>query len=688
MGLDALHKSYRIGGNTLAATREAELFGGGRLHRNILHRAAHNLCQAGPHGVDVGAEFGGLKRNGNIHIANLIPPLSQVGYRAGQKYLRVDTLIGWVVVGKVGTDVARGYCSEQRIAQGVDGYIAIGVGHTAKRRVNPDTPDYQRQPLGKSVYIVSKSYAHSLYSVSMHKNRKSFCTFEAATQFLMQFFCSHHNRTFLLTKPIYKMSVLDALKPALVWEIFEEITRVPRPSKHEERIIAYLVDFAIRHNLEHKVDAAGNVVIYKPATPGYEAAPAVVLQSHSDMVCEKNADTVHDFMTDPIEAYIDGEWVKAKGTTLGADCGIGMAAALAVLVDESLKHPAIEALFTVDEETGLTGAFNLAPDMLTGKYLLNLDSEDEGELFIGCAGGVDTLATFNYKSEAAPKGYGWLRIDIGGLKGGHSGDNIPDGLGNSNKIMARLLQMGHERYGLRIADFNGGNLRNAIPREAFAVVGVPEKKRAAFLRLVKKFAAEVAGELQYTDAGFWMKAAKCLKPSRVIDRDTQWRLLTAIVSVANGVLAMSFAMKGLVETSTNLASVKFVGRGKIQVVTSQRSSVESAKRYAARTVEGTFALAGAKVVHSDGYPGWAPNPQSYLLDVAVATYRELFAKEPVVRAIHAGLECGLFLEKYPHLEMISFGPTLRGVHSPDERLEIATVDKFWRHLVRLLEELK
>ena len=237
------------------------------------------------------------------------------------------------------------------------------------------------------------------------------------------------------------MSVLDALKPALVWEIFEEITRVPRPSKHEEKIIAYLVDFAIRHNLEHKVDAAGNVVIYKPATPGYEAAPAVVLQSHSDMVCEKNADTAHDFMTDPIEAYIDGEWVKAKGTTLGADCGIGMAAALAVLVDESLKHPAIEALFTVDEETGLTGAFNLAPDMLTGKYLLNLDSEDEGELFIGCAGGVDTLATFNYKSEAAPKGYGWLRIDIGGLKGGHSGDNIPDGLGNSNKIMARLLQM-------------------------------------------------------------------------------------------------------------------------------------------------------------------------------------------------------------------------------------------------------
>ena len=483
------------------------------------------------------------------------------------------------------------------------------------------------------------------------------------------------------------MKSIGELSPALVWGIFEEITRVPRPSKHEEKIIEYLVDFAKKHNLQHKVDAAGNVVIYKPATAGYESHPAVVLQSHSDMVCEKNADKVHDFMTDPIEAYIDGEWVKAKGTTLGADCGIGMAAALAVLVDDSLRHPAIEALFTVDEETGLTGAFNLAPDMLSGKYLLNLDSEDEGELFIGCAGGVDTLATFSYKSERAPKDYAWMRVEIGGLKGGHSGDNIPDGLGNSNKIMARLLQMASERYGLRINDFNGGNLRNAIPREAFAVVGVPEKKRAAFKRLVKNFAADIAGELQYTDSGFWMRAEGCETPSKVIDLDTQYRLLTAIVSVANGVLAMSFAMKGLVETSTNLASVKFLPKNKIQVVTSQRSSVESAKRYAARTVEGTFSLAGAKVVHSDGYPGWAPNPQSHLLDVAVAKYRELFGKEPVVRAIHAGLECGLFLEKYPHLEMISFGPTLRGVHSPDERLEIATVDKFWAHLVALLAAL-
>lgn len=483
------------------------------------------------------------------------------------------------------------------------------------------------------------------------------------------------------------MSTISQLSPSLVWGIFEEITRVPRPSKHEEKIIAYLVDFATRHNLRHKVDDAGNVVIYKPATAGYENSPAVVLQSHSDMVCEKNNDVEHDFMSDPIEAYIDGEWVRAKGTTLGADCGIGMAAALAVLVDDSIAHPAIEALFTVDEETGLTGAFNLAPDMLSGKYLLNLDSEDEGEIFIGCAGGVDTLATFTYKSERAPKEYAWFRVEIGGLKGGHSGDNIPDGLGNSNKIMARLLQFASERYALRINDFNGGNLRNAIPREAFAVVGVPAAKRGAFLRLVKSFAADVAGELQYTDAGFWMRAAECEKPSRVIDTDTQERLLTSVVSVANGVLAMSFAMKGLVETSTNLASVKFRARNKIEVVTSQRSSVESAKRYAARCVEGTFRLAGAKVVHSDGYPGWAPNPQSHLLDVAVATYRELFGKEPVVRAIHAGLECGLFLEKYPHLEMISFGPTLRGVHSPDERLEIATVDKFWRHLVKLLASL-
>jgi dipeptidase D len=365
-----------------------------------------------------------------------------------------------------------------------------------------------------------------------------------------------------------------------------------------------------------------------------------------------------------------------------------MAAALAVLVDDSLVHPAIEALFTVDEETGLTGAFELAPDMLTGKYLLNLDSEDEGEIFIGCAGGVDTIATFTYTPEPAPEGYRWMRIEVGGLKGGHSGDNINDGLGNSNKILARLLSEATDTWGLRLADFNGGNLRNAIPREAVAVVGVPEENLHPFAERYVAFADEVTAELQYSDEGFWIHADECEEaPKEVVDLPTQQNLLLSLVGVANGVLAMSHAMPGLVETSTNLASVKFKEGNKIDVVSSQRSSVESAKWDAAHTVEATYRLAGAEVWHGDGYPGWAPNPNSELLEVCVDAYEELFDKEPVVRAIHAGLECGLFLEKYPELEMVSFGPTLRGVHSPDERLEIATVDKFWKHLTAVLAKL-
>lgn len=483
------------------------------------------------------------------------------------------------------------------------------------------------------------------------------------------------------------MSKFEQLKPALVWQIFEEITQVPRPSKHEEKITAYLIDFATRNNLDYAVDEAGNVVIRKPATAGYEGAQTVVLQAHTDMVCEKNADVQHDFMTEPIKAYIDEGWVKAEGTTLGADCGIGMAAALAVLVDPNLAHPAIEALFTVDEETGLTGAFNLAPDMLTGSYLLNLDSEDEGEIFIGCAGGVDTIATFDYTREAAPEGYRWFRINVGGLKGGHSGDNINDGLGNSNKILARVLAEATSKWNMRLAHFDGGNLRNAIPREATALVGVPEEHITTFAERFMDIADDVVAELQYTDEGVMLGAEECEAPAEVIDFDTQQRLLLALVGVPNGVLAMSHAMKGLVETSTNLASVKFQPEGKIAVTSSQRSSLESAKWEAARSVEAVYRLAGAEVWHGDGYPGWAPNPKSKLLDVCVAEYVKLFDKEPVVRAIHAGLECGLFLEKYPHLEMVSFGPTLRGVHSPDERLEIATVDKFWRHLVAVLAAL-
>lgn len=475
------------------------------------------------------------------------------------------------------------------------------------------------------------------------------------------------------------------LSPKLVWEIFDQITKVPRPSKKEEKIIAYLLDFASKHGLEAQRDDIGNVVIRKAATAGYEAVPTVVLQSHMDMVCEKNSNVEHNFETDPIVTKIVDGWVKAEGTTLGADCGIGMAAALALLVDDSVEHGKIEALFTVDEETGLAGAFNLGEGMLSGKYLINLDSEDEGELFIGCAGGVDTVGRFKYGVESLSAGYDYYRIAVSDLKGGHSGDDIDKGLGNSNKILAAFLYDA-QRYGLRLGIFDGGNLRNAIPREAYAVVAVPEKSALLFETALATYISDVKALYALTEPNLKITLSEAVL-QHVIDLDTQKKLLAALVGLPNGVLAMSQAMKGLVETSTNLASVKFVG-GEIVVTTSQRSSVERAKKDAKNSIEAVLELAGATVEHSDGYPGWNPNPNSQLLQWSVDSYKELFGVEPKVRAIHAGLECGLFLEKYPHLEMVSFGPTLRGVHSPDERLEIATVDKFWRLLLDVLKRVK
>ena len=480
------------------------------------------------------------------------------------------------------------------------------------------------------------------------------------------------------------MTIRD-LQPKLVWEIFDEITKVPRPSKREEKIIEYLVDFAQKHSLDYQRDQIGNVVIRKAATAGFEALPTVILQSHMDMVCEKNSDTVHNFDTDPIRTKIVDGWVKAEGTTLGADCGISMAAALALLVDPTVEHGAIEALFTVDEETGLTGAFNLGEGMLTGKYLINLDSEDEGEIFIGCAGGVDTLAYFDYTVENLPAGYEYYRVGVSGLKGGHSGDDIDKGLGNANKILASFLYDA-TRFGIRIGMFDGGNLRNAIPREAYAVVAVPEHTALLFETALATYVSAVKAMYAPTEPNLKFTLGEAA-PQPVIDEETQAALVAALVGLPNGVLAMSQTMKGLVETSTNLASVKFVD-GKIVVTTSQRSSVERAKRDAMHSVEAVLALAGANVEHSDGYPGWTPNPSSSLLASTLESYHSLFGVEPKVRAIHAGLECGLFLEKYPHLEMVSFGPTLRGVHSPDERLEIATVDKFWALLLDVLKRVK
>ena len=481
------------------------------------------------------------------------------------------------------------------------------------------------------------------------------------------------------------MSDIVNLKPEAVWRFFDEITRIPRPSKKEEKIVAYLIDFAKSRSLEYRKDSTGNVVIRKGASPGMENRPVVVLQSHVDMVCEKRGDVNFHFDTDPIRTRVEDGWVRAEGTTLGADCGIGMAAELAVLDADDLAHGPVECLFTVDEETGLTGAFGLGEGMLSGKYLINLDSEDEGQLFIGCAGGIDTVATMRYRQEEAPKNFDFFRIDIGGLLGGHSGDDIDKGRVNSNKTVARLLWDGMQSFELKLSYFNGGNLRNAIPREAYAIFGVPTRFKSEFVKRYDLFAADLKAEFRFREPNFKITLNEMPEVDQVLDARTQFGLVYSLVGVPNGVIAMSFAMPGLVETSTNLASVKFEGDDRIVVTSSQRSSVESAKTYVMQMVESVFALAGADVAHSDGYPGWAPNPQSVLLEKTVGAYERLFGAEPKVRAIHAGLECGLFLEKYPELEMVSFGPTLRGVHSPDERLEIATVPKFWDLLLEVLK---
>lgn len=483
------------------------------------------------------------------------------------------------------------------------------------------------------------------------------------------------------------MPSLKDLSPSGIWTIFEEITRIPRPSKKEGKIIKYLEDFAAKHSLECKKDKTGNIIMRRPASLSMSERPTVILQSHMDMVCEKNSDVDFDFDNDPIQAYVDNDgWVKAKGTTLGADDGIGMAAALAILTDESLELPTIEALFTVDEETGLTGAFGLEKGILTGKYLINLDSEDDGEIFIGCAGGIDTLAEFKCESEAVEGSYVFLRVDIKGLKGGHSGDDIDKGFANSNKLLARLLQNGIKESELRLCRFDGGNLRNAIPREAFATLAVHVKLTSRFFECLEKFSTDIRGEYSETETGIDITVAEIPAEKQFMTSEFQNRFLNALQGLPNGVLAMSMSMQGLVETSTNLASVKQDG-DIITVTTSQRSSIDSARMNAAASVRSVLELAGAKVKHSEGYPGWNPDPSSKLLEVAVNCYKELFGQNPKVRAIHAGLECGLFLQKYPELEMVSIGPTLRGVHSPDEKLEIATVSRFWEHLVCILKKI-
>ncbi|WP_291529421.1 aminoacyl-histidine dipeptidase [Bacteroides sp. UBA939] len=476
----------------------------------------------------------------------------------------------------------------------------------------------------------------------------------------------------------------NELKPAGVFHYFNEICQVPRPSKKEEKMIAYLKAFGEKHNLETRVDEAGNVVIKKAATPGMENRKTVVLQSHTDMVCEKNNDVQHDFLTDPIEIVIDGEWMKAKGTTLGADNGIGIATELAILADDSIQHGPLECLFTVDEETGLTGAFALKEGFISGDILLNLDSEDEGELFIGCAGGIDSVGEFTYNKVDVPAGYFCCKVQVKGLKGGHSGSDIHLGRGNANKILNRFLSRTFRNYDMYLCEIDGGNLRNAIAREAHAVIAIPENDKHALRADLNIFAAEVQAEYAVADPDLQLLLGSENTCTKAIDKDTTKRLLQTLYAAPHGVYAMSQDIPGLVETSTNLASVKMKPGNIIRIETSQRSSIASSKQDIATMVRTVFDMGGAKVSSGDGYPGWKPNPNSEILKIAEESYKRLFGVDAQVKAIHAGLECGLFLDKYPSLDMISFGPTLQGVHSPDERMLIPTVDKFWKHLLDIL----
>lgn len=480
---------------------------------------------------------------------------------------------------------------------------------------------------------------------------------------------------------------ITELKPSAIWGYFHQITQVPRPSKKEEKILAFLKKFAEEHKLEYDQDAAGNIVIRKPASKGYENRKTVILQSHVDMVCEKNNDTIHDFDNDPIRTIIDGDWVRADGTTLGADNGIGVAAEMAVLTDDTLEHGPIECLFTVDEETGLTGAMNLAPGFVKGTILLNLDSEDEGEMFIGCAGGMGTMAYYKYTQEKAPQEYYYATIKVSGLKGGHSGGDIHVGLGAATKIITRALYAVREKMPMALAHIDGGNLHNAIAREATAVIGVPMNQKEALSVIINELDGDVRQELKAVDPSVKITVNTADAPAHVVDADTTRRLILGLYSCPHGVMGMSHSIEGLVETSTNLASIKMKEEGVIRVETSQRSSSESLKTDVGNMVKAVFELSGAEVEVRDGYPGWSPNTDSPILKVTVDAYKRLFGKEPAVKAIHAGLECGLFLSKYPYLDMVSFGPTLRDVHSPVEKMEIATVDLFWRHLVEVLKNI-
>jgi dipeptidase D len=473
-----------------------------------------------------------------------------------------------------------------------------------------------------------------------------------------------------------------------VFDIFAAICKVPRPSKHEEQISRWLQDFAAEHGIECVADEAMNIIMRVPATPGYEDHEGVILQAHMDMVAEKDGNVQHDFLKDPIETYIDGDFLKAKGTTLGADNGIGISMALAAITDPNLQPPTIECLFTVDEETGLTGAMKLQDGMLQSKRLINLDSEDDGQIFIGCAGGIDTLAKMHYKVESLKFNVERLaiRLSVTGLLGGHSGDDINKGRANANQLIVWFLARIWPQTEVQLATIQGGNLRNAIAREAEAVIAIPMAYKEQIRIEWNHFVAQMEGVFGEVEKDMRLDLETCDMPDVFIPADKAYRLIMALCECPHGMIAMSKEMPGLVETSTNLASIK-MREGYIEVNTSQRSSVESSKHHLKWAVEQALSLACDEVTHGDGYPGWKPNPDSPLLEVVKKAYVDLFKAQPQVLAIHAGLECGLFLEKYPYLDMVSIGPQMYGVHSPQERLSIPSTERCYAWLCQTLKSL-
>jgi len=476
------------------------------------------------------------------------------------------------------------------------------------------------------------------------------------------------------------------LNPKPLWNKFADLNAVPRPSKKEEKVIAFMMDFGKKLGLETIKDHVGNVIIKKPATKGMENLKTIVLQSHLDMVHQKNNDTIFDFDTQGIQMYVDNDWVRAKGTTLGADNGIGVATIMVLLESTDIPHPAIEALFTIDEETGMTGAIGLQGGMLDGEILLNLDTEEDDEISIGCAGGVDVTATRNYDLEKIPVNSIGYTMNVKSLNGGHSGMDIHKGLGNANKIMNRLLFGGFEKYGLRIAEINGGSLRNAIPRESIATIVIPNSSKEIFHGEIKKTISEIKAEFKTTEPALEIEIKECSLPKNVMEISVQQGLLRAIYTAHNGVYRMSADFDNLVETSNNIARV-VVKNGEISIQCLTRSSVESSKFDLANSLGSAFELFGAEVTFTGSYPGWTPNASSEILDVLISVYEQQNGTKPKVEACHAGLECGILGTNYPKMDMISFGPTIKGAHSPDERVSVSSVQKYWKLVLEILKNI-